>query len=441
MTIRIIQLAAEQVTLARFAVRRGELAFLGSRRLPRPDDVELSALLRELAEPPANDERVVLALAPEQVAVRQVMLPLTDRRKVRDILPLELKGELAQDTAELVFDALPSTAGTWIACWLPVAGLTPLLAAARGAASEAEIATYGPACWGELIPAPERELTVALSDGTGCAVFAAGVPVYFRSFAGEAAAELQRTLTALELGQGLAIDRCYLFGAVADVTPQGEAFPSQCALLPTDGFLAATFASDPQAARDLAGLAAMARATATAEPVNFRQGTLAYTAGRERLRKSLRLPAILAICVVLALFAELGVRWQLLRKDVASLDKSIGMIYREVFPKRKPVDEAAEIRAEIRRLAGSGGESSVLATLKILAEALNDGVGGFSEVELDGTTVRLRGEAKSLQAVNDLKSRLATQLTGLELVESRSKGTSGEVAFVLRASGVKGGAQ
>ena len=38
--------------------------------------------------------------------MREIELPISDRRKVRDILPLELKGETAVDTDELVFDAL-----------------------------------------------------------------------------------------------------------------------------------------------------------------------------------------------------------------------------------------------------------------------------------------------------------------------------------------------
>jgi general secretion pathway protein L len=219
-----------------------------------------------------------------------------------------------------------------------------------------------------------------------------------------------------------------------------EALPAVCSLLPTAGFLAGVFGSDPQAARDLASFAAVALVTETGEPLNFRQGALAYTAGRERLRKSLRIPAILAVCIVIALFAELGVRWQLLRRDLASLDRSVGAIYKEVFPKRKPVDEAAEIKAEIRRLSGSGGESSPLAALKILADGLGEGISGCTEVEIDGQSIRLRGEGKSLQAVNELKGRLSQRLTALDLVESRSKGT-GEVVFVLRATGLKGEAQ
>jgi general secretion pathway protein L len=77
--------------------------------------------------------------------------------------------------------------------------------------------------------------------------------------------------------------------------------------------------------------------------------------------------------------------------------------------------------------------------LKLLADGLGEGVNGFSEVEMDGNTVRLRGEARSLQAVNDLKGRLSVHFNGLELVESRSKGAAGDVTFVLRASGVTGG--
>ncbi len=441
MTLRIIQLAGEQLIVARFAARRGTLTFLGGRQEEWPAGVDLAMAIKDLAEAPATDERVVLAVPAAQVTMRQLQLPLTGRQQVRDILPLELKGELAQDTADLVFDALPTGTGPQLAFWLPQNALAPLLAAAAAAGCDAEIATYAPACWGALIPAADQQLTVALSDGSVCALFVGGGPRFFRTFTGSVAEELPRTLTALELGQGLIVDRCYLFGAAAALfRADSEALPTVCTLLPTDGFLAGVFGSDPQAARDLASLAAVALLTETGEPLNFRQGALAYTAGRERLRKSLRLPAMLAVCIVIALFAELGVRWQLLRRDLVSLDRSVGAIYKEVFPKRKPVDEAAEIKAEIRRLSGNSGESSPLAALKILADGLGEGISGCTEVEIDGQSIRLRGEGKSLQAVNELKGRLSQKLTGLDLVESRSKGT-GEVVFVMRATGLKGEAQ
>lgn len=442
MIIRIIQLTDDQVTLARFSVRRREMTFLAAGRAERSSDRELQSILQELAEPLSADERVVLTVPPRQVSVRQLSLPLTDRPKVRDVLPIQLKGELAQDTTELVFDALPAGKGNWTVCWLPVSVMSSLLAAVEGAGSDVECATYGPACWGGLIPAADQKLTVALSDGSGCTVFLAGVPVYMRSFSGPASRELQRTLAALEAGSDIVIDRLYLFGAAADdFLADPMEFPQHCSLLPTDGFLDATFSGDAKTAREYASLAAIAQSAAAGGPINFRQGGLAYTAGSERLRKSLRLSVILAICLVIALFAELAVRWQLLHRDMASLDSSISAIYREVFPKRKPVDEAAEVRVEIRRLAGSGGESALLTTLKILSDAMGEGIHGFTAVELDGTTVRLRGEASSLQAVNDLKGRLSGRLTGLELVESRSKGTDGAVAFVLRAGVAKGGAE
>ena len=436
MIISVIQLAVEQVSVSRFAVRRGELTFLGARQAECGEGKGLAVALRELTDAPLADERVVLAIPPRLVAVRQVRLPLADRRKVREILPLELKGELAQDAAELVFDALPAGEGEWTACWVAVSTLSPLLAALREAGYDAECATFAPASWGALIPVSERAQTVAVSDGSGCAVFADGRMIYCRPFVISPAEEIRRTQAALEMGLGRSVDRWYLLGQAAEAwTAQSGNFPSGCSRLPSEGPWATCFAADPTAARQYASAAALAQTMAAAEPLNFRQGGVAYTAGRERLRKALRVPAVLAICLVLALFAELGVRWQLLRSDIVSLDKSIGAIYREVFPKRKPVDEAAEFRAEIRRLAGSGAESVTLATLKLLAEAKGEGITALTEVEQDGTTVRLRGEAASLQAVNDLKGRLATQFTGVELVESRSKGGSGGVTFVLRGSG------
>ena len=51
------------------------------------------------------------------------------------------------------------------------------------------------------------------------------------------------------------------------------------------------------------------------------------------------------------------------------VNNSIRSIYREVFPSRKkPVDEVAELRSEIKKLGGGGATGTLLSSLKKLAD-------------------------------------------------------------------------
>ena len=61
------------------------------------------------------------------------------------------------------------------------------------------------------------------------------------------------------------------------------------------------------------------------------------------MRKRLRLTMILAATLVALIFAEAGLRWYLVEKDLNSLNGSISSIYHQIFPTRKKaVDEVSE---------------------------------------------------------------------------------------------------
>src|SRR6185369_10961765 len=154
----------------------------------------------------------------------------------------------------------------------------------------------------------------------------------------------------------------------------------------------------------------------------------------EKMYRKLRLTMILAAAVVLLVFAESAVRFALAKRDLASLDGSIGAVYKEIFPTRKkPVDEVAEVRAEIRKLEGAKTSSNVLKLLKELAEAKGDDVTGLYEIEIDGPEVRLKGEARSFQAANEFKVRAAKVVDGGELSETKSR-PDGSVTFAFRGT-------
>ncbi|WP_298268615.1 type II secretion system protein GspL [Geobacter sp.] len=434
MTYLILEWTGTELLASRFLQRRGEFLLQGRERRPAGDEHAFGEALRALP-PPGDDCRVVLALPLSHLFAREIELPIRERRKLREVLPLELRGETVLETEELVFDGLPLEEGKVLALWGRKRELALHIAAAAAAGFEPEVVTAAPLSWGLLLPEEGGTGTVALTDGSALALFRDGAPLFYRPLT-EGSAEIGQTLAALELGRGITVERLWYFGPFAgEEAPEGMA----AAPLPVASSLAAGFGDDPGAALEGAGAWGVAHAVAAAEAVDFRSGELAYTKGREKALKRLRLPAILAALLLLLLVADAVLRYTLVQRDLKSLDASIATLYRELFPGRKMgPDPAAEVRAEIRKLGAGSGGGSVLGTLNGLAGAKGDDIAGLYEVEIDGTRLRAKGDARSAQAATAFRDRLAGLFGTAELGQITSK-PDGSVSFTLRASIKEGG--
>lgn len=424
MDILIVQLKRTELVLAGFMAKRGGVSFLSAERHPLSgEEGELSRILKQ-SSLNSGEHRVALALPPAMLFMRELDLPISDRAKVRELLPLELKGETALDTEGLAFDALPLAEGKTLAVWGRVKDLAEQVEILKEAGLEPEFVTASMFHWDQLAPDAG---TVAVTDGEGFAAYRDGKPFYFRAFPpASGPEELERTVAAVELGRGVQLEQVI-----------SHAAGSQRGAAPTSRVLSEAFGDDAHAAHDLAGAYAVAAAVADGSAINLRRGALAYTAGTEKLYRRLRVSMILAAVLVLLIFAESGVRYYLVQRDLSSLNASIAGIYKEVFPARKKaVDEVSELRSEIKRLEGAKTSSNFLKLLKELSEAKGDDVAGIYETEFDGSEVRLKGEAKSFQAANDFKARAAAVLEGAEVSETKSR-PDGSVTFTLRGK-VKG---
>lgn len=439
MNLVIIEIKRNELVVATFRKRRSKLTFVEAVRHPIDQEGALPQLLAEFAASAPAERRVILAVPSNQLFMRELELPISDRRKIREILPLELKGETAVDTDQLVFEALPLDEGKVLALWAKRNALEDKIRILAEIGLEPEIITASLFNWQCLIPAEVETGTVAITDGESLAIFRNGKPLYFRTMAaGEPDAEVTKTLAALEIGRELTVDRIFSHGGRAQQAASSDAsadlktstFPP----IQVSGEFADAFAGDTNSASDLAGAYAVAHAIATGDPIDLRNGELAYTAGQAKTRKKLRLSMILAVSFVILLFAEVGLRYYLVKKDVDSLDNSIKTIYREVFPTRKKaVDEVAELRSEIKRLSSGKTSSNLLPILTKLAEAKGDDVFDVFEAEISGNEVHLKGDARSIQAVNDFKTRTADALNNVEVGETKSL-PDGRISFVLRGT-------
>ncbi|MGB4598973.1 MAG: type II secretion system protein GspL [Trichlorobacter sp.] len=397
MIIQIVQRTGDMLTCARFKRNGRMLTPVSGYRRSFQDDAEFTRILQENPLPPGEETRIILALAPAQVSLREMSLPLQDRKKLRAILPLELAGEIAEDAAELVCDVLPLSDGSLLAGWASVQSIAPVIRLMAEAGQEPEVVTCSSLAW-HLVQPPQQQGVIALVDATAIMVCGQGKPVFCRGMETDATA-LSRTLAAVELGKGVTVETVYRL--------EGDPLPGeQLLLLPEQ--LAGQQGSGDLPANVLISPLATAMAYCSGEIFNLRTGPLAWSGKRSHLVRQFRTPLILGAVVLLLLFAETSLRWHLLARDITATNRSIATIYRTVFPTRtKAVDEVAELKAEIRRLQQGGSGNATLAFLTLVAQSKDEKIIGFSEVELDTERFQLKGDTLDATAVTALSRKVS----------------------------------
>jgi len=426
----IIQLEQQRVRAARFGIRRNALSCAGAVEFELTAEQPLSHVAARLAEGLQGAPRVVLCLPPQLFAQRQVDIPLDDLRKVREVLPAHLQGEIAIPAEEAVFDALPLESGRYLALWARKEDIAQIVALFRDAGCEPQIVTAAPFAW-PYLPDVQDGL---VSDGSALAQLCDGQVTMVRPLEqvpfGPAVAA---TCAMLDLAGLPDPQRLTLFGAALDYPPDTAELPLTVNSLGLSEQMAPLFATE-SVFQQAVGLLAVARACHAGQLPDFRRNELAWTSGDVRLRRQLLVTAVLAGIAVVLLFAGEGLRYRAARNDLASLNKSIAAIYREVFPARtKAVDEVSEIKGEIRKMAGSDGTSGILDVLKQLADLKGATINGLYEAELDGRNLRLKGDARSIQAVNDFKAAVTPLMATVEAGEVKSR-PDGTVTFSLWGS-------
>ena len=424
----ILQAEEKLLTVAHFGVSRRSTELIGAALIELGEELSLADAVRGIAEKMTGSPRVILCLPPALFAHRSVSLPFKDLRKVREVLPAHLQGDIVLPVEELALEAMQVGEGQFLALWARKSDISEAIDRFREAGVEPQVVSSIPFALSALPGVPPD---CAVCDGSSLALLQGGRLTYFRAFnADVTAAMIVNTLSALELsGEQLPPLLC-LIGARGSALAAADTLPIPAEVLEVPPELGHLFKND-ETFQQLAGLYAVARASHAGILPNFRQGELAWTAGDAKLRKKLILTGILAMAVVLLLLVNKGLQYRAAAADLASLNKSIKNIYREVFPGRgKAVDEISEIKGEIRKLAGVEGSNGYLDTLKKLAEAKGNTINGLYEAELEGRTLRIKGDARSAQAVNEFKTALAPLMATAELGEVKSR-PDGTVGFTL----------
>ncbi len=425
----ILQAEEKRLTVAHFEVSRRSTELIGAASIELNEEHLLADAVWNVAQKMSGSPRVVLCLPPSLFAHRTVSLQLNDLRKVREVIPALLQGDVALPVEELMLDVLPAGEHQFLALWARKSDISAAIAQFAEAGIEPHVVSSLPFALPKL---PGVPTDCAVCDGSTLALLKGGQLTYFRAFDSALSTQIiAATLAALELSGEALPPRLCLIGAgkeLADATT----LPLPVEVLEVPPELGHLFKND-ETFHQLAEFYAVAHASYAGTFPNFRQGELAWTAGDAKLRKKLMLTGILALVIIMLLFINKGMQYRAAAADISSLNKSIAEIYHGIFPTRaKAVDEISEIKGEIRKLVGIDTTSGYLDVLKKLAEAKGNTINGLYEAEVEGNELRIKGDARSAQAVNEFKSALAPLLTTSELgeIKSRPDGT-----FTFRLTG------
>jgi general secretion pathway protein L len=424
----ILQSEEKRLTVAHFGVSRRATVLIGAASFVLDEELPLSDALRQIAANMTGSPRIVLCLPAALFAQRSVSIPLTDLRKVREVLPTQLQGDIALPIEELALEVMPAVEGQFLALWARKSDISEAIVRFRDAGIEPQVITSLPCALAELPGVPPD---CAVCDGSTLALLQGGRLAYFRaSDSALTAPAIAATLSALELSGVKLPQRICLIGHSTGGLADAEKLPLPVEAVEVPAGLGHLFKNN-ETFQQLGGLYAVARAGYAGTLPDFRRGELAWTVGDAKLRRKLILSGVLMTAVILLLFISKGLQYRATVADISSLNKSISVIYREIFPGRaKAVDEISEVKGEIRKLAGVESSSGYLDLLKKLAEAKGNSINGLYEAELEGRSLRIKGDASSVQAVNDFKAALAPLLDVSELGEVKSR-PDGTVTFRL----------
>ena len=173
--------------------------------------------------------------------------------------------------------------------------------------------------------------------------------------------------------------------------------------------------------------------------MDFRKGEFAHTADADKVKKSLRITAALAVLLLLLFLADTTMNIISARRENQDLRDDIRKTYQAMFPGEKKItSETYQLKAHLKELKDKEGSFvgvSPLETLRALTRISGPGV-SLSEISIEKDIIILKGECPSLSDTQKIKSELEDILTSVSI--SDTKPSSGnKTLFTITAKGVK----
>ncbi|MBE9528881.1 MAG: hypothetical protein IME99_06550 [Proteobacteria bacterium] len=379
-------------------------------------------------------EHVYLSLAPALLSFRVLELPLTDKAKVLDVLPIEMSGRLGVEADDAQIDAVMLGGGKVLA----VAVLKTYLRRTLQILKECEIdpVWIGSALFAAQNLVGERPGSsllvgpgfIVARDATG-ATFYNSIP-----HGGNCSASIKY----LE-AEGIRYDRVVAVGLDTDElrgVVGADVDIEELSIESVAGTTDATCAPGADTAL-LSALALQIGAEHLSENVDFRSGEFSYSKGAERVRSKLRLTALLTIILLSLIGTDLYLRYARYSGVVSAIQKSTSLSYRELFPevKKGSVTDALYLLEAKMKAIESEGEAvsgiSPLTVIRALTAAATGPSGARGGVKIQSASIApdrisAEGTADTFEAANAYKDAVAaTGFKEVRMADVKSRAGDG----------------
>ncbi len=169
--------------------------------------------------------------------------------------------------------------------------------------------------------------------------------------------------------------------------------------------------------------------------INLRRDEFSYTRDIEKMKKSLRVTAVLVILLILALTSDLLLKIVSTRHEIASLKNEMRKNYRKIFPEEKNImNELYQLKAHMKELKNKEEFFIGVNPLNLLLNISQIDKQGivFNEVIADRGKLTLKGEAPSLSDIQKIKVKLERLFDDVNISDSRAS-TQGYMLFTITA--------
>ncbi|MFZ3136344.1 MAG: GspL/Epsl periplasmic domain-containing protein [Thermodesulfovibrionales bacterium] len=171
--------------------------------------------------------------------------------------------------------------------------------------------------------------------------------------------------------------------------------------------------------------------------VNLGKGEFSYTGDTDKIKKSLKLTALLAALLLLVFLSSAVFEIVVAKKEIAAARDDIRKTYIRMFPQEKKItSELYQARAHLKELQEKEKYFvgfSPLPFLLDLAAGRRQGV-SFSEITMDKGRIIMKGECPSLSDVQQLKAGLERVAAGVEITDTKAI-SQGRTMFTITARG------
>jgi general secretion pathway protein L len=445
------------------------------------EDGAESALARSLDEVAALADvsrcACAASLAPSLVSFRNLAVPFTEARKIRQVLPFELEARLPRRAEDILADYHVVRKGQETECLAAAADrerVAETLALLAGAGQDPESLSVGG------FTAALAHLAKSRSAGAGLFVYADNTAALV-ALHSNGALVTARSVALPETDRPAALAREALLTLHACTGPDAQPLLPESVVLAGPGMEGREdqdALSDrlnlPVIRLDMASewelpveplpgtrwephlfdgaLALAAYDPAKGEGFNLRQGPFAPKRRWQEYKQELGRAGALALVILLVLAARFFTVTHLMAKEASRMERDIAAQFAAVMPGAgKITDPVRQLEAEVKALRQTQSQSSpdtepggarVVDVLRAVSENIPPEVETrLNTFILSGEGVQLAGDTTDFQAVDQIKSGLSAvpYFVNVELV-STGKSPDGEAVRFKFKAGLKAGA-